>query len=132
MPWTVFYVPFSVEECYGTKGRLNVKVEVDGHQFRGVLLPSRNGHYMVFNREMRERCGKKLGDTVQVALERDTEPRVVELPDDIAAELRKSGVLERFVQQPNYLKREQIKKITSAKRQETRARRIRKLVEELR
>ena len=66
MPFIVCYAPFSVPEVYGTQGRLEVKGTVDGHPFRGTLLPSRNGHYFVFNKALRDLCGKQLGDSVRV------------------------------------------------------------------
>lgn len=130
--WTVFYVPFSVEEKYGTKGRVEVKAVIDGFSFKGTLLPSRNGHYMVFNKEIKNKCKKAIGDTVQVTIEKDTEPRIVEIPSDIKEELQNyPDVFSRFKELPDYIKREEIKKILDAKKQETKERRIKKLVDKL-
>lgn len=130
--WTVFYVPFSVQEEYGTKGRVKVKAQIDGHAFAGTLLPSRNGHYMVFNREIKAVCKKGIEDTLHVTLELDTEPRVVEVPEDVVAALQANGdAYSRFQELPYYMKREEIKKITGAKKQATRERRIQKLLNNL-
>ncbi len=127
--WTVFYVPFSVPDLYGTNGRLEVKAVIDGHSFRGTLLPSRNGHYLPFNQAMKTACKKKLGDSVHVIMEPDTAPRTIEVPEDVAAALaadpKAKAVFDRL---PDYWKREQITKITSAKLPVTRERRIRALL----
>jgi len=130
--WTVFYVPFSVQDAYGTNGRVNVKAMIDSHSCTGTLLPSRNGHYMVFNAALREACRKDLGDTVHVTMELDDIPRTVEIPGDILHALEAhEHLLQRFTGQPDYIKREEITKITSAKKQETRERRIEALLAKL-
>jgi uncharacterized protein DUF1905/bacteriocin resistance YdeI/OmpD-like protein len=130
--WTVFYVPFSVQEVYNTKGRVKVKARIDGHAFAGTLLPSRNGHYMAFNREMKAACKKGIEDSVHVTLELDTEPRVVEVPADVLVALETNGdAYSKFQALPYYIKREEIRKITGAKKQETRERRLQKLIDNL-
>lgn len=127
--WTVFYVPFSVPDLYGTNGRLEVKAVIDGHPFLGTLLPSRNGHYLAFNQAMKSACKKKLGDSVHVVMEPDTAPRAIELPDDVRAALEADpNAKALFDRLPDYWKREQLTKITSAKQPETRARRLRALL----
>ena len=130
--WTVFYVPFSVSKLYGTQGRLEVKATINGHAFRGTLLPSRNGHYLVYNQAIRSVCKKKLGDSLHVTMEPDTAPRTVEVPEDVRRALAADkAVLAAYEGQPDYIKREQITKITSAKRPETRQKRIVSLFEVL-
>lgn len=131
MPWTVFYVPFSVLEEYDTNGRLNVKAIVDGHEFTATLLPNRNGHYLVFNREMQSACGKGLGDTVHVILEKDNEPRIVDIPHDVKSSLAASGVLRSLENLPQYIQREEIRRIEDAKKSATREKRILALVSKL-
>jgi hypothetical protein len=85
--WPVFYVPDSFAEAVGTKSRINVLAVVDGAEFRGTLLPSSNGHYMVYSQSMRKLCSKEIGETVHVTLEVDDQPRELELPKDVAAAL---------------------------------------------
>ncbi len=131
MPWTVFYVPFSVQELYGTNGRINVKGSVDGHPFTGILLPSRNGHYLVFNRELRTQCEKHCGDTVCVEMQLDNSPRTVEIPAFIRQAVESKGLLSAFIVLPDYIKREDIKRIEDAKRDETREKRLTTLLAKL-
>lgn len=129
--WPVIYVPSSFAEEAGTKTRINVVAEVDGLKARCTLLPSKNGHYLVYIKEMREHCGKEIGGTVRVKLERDDQPRELEIPQDVEEALTNSKVKEEFEKRPYYIRRDEIGKINSAKAQETRERRIKAIVEKL-
>jgi len=97
--WSVFYFPHSAAELFGTKGNIPVCITVDGHSFDHTLLPSKNGHYLVYNEFIKRAVGKNIGDTVHVALERDMKKREIVIPDDIERALKESGVLERFLKQ---------------------------------
>lgn len=132
MQWTVFYVPFSVKDLYNTDGRINVKGKIDGHVYKGTLLPSRNGHYMVYNKDLRKVINKELNDSIHIIMEQDLEPRTIEIPQIIMEKLKENEeVFEKFQNLPKYIKREQIKKIMDAKKIETKYRRIDKLIESL-
>ncbi|MGB4465402.1 MAG: YdeI/OmpD-associated family protein [Eubacteriales bacterium] len=129
--WSVFYFPKSAEECFGSKGNIPVKITVDGHPFQHTLLPSRNGHYLVYNEFIRRTIGKDIGDVVRVTLEKDEQPRVFTTPAYLEKALADGGVLEAFLKQPDYLKREQVNSIELAKKEETKANRIQKLIQKL-
>jgi hypothetical protein len=105
---------------------------VDGHPFDHMLLPSRNGHYLVYNEFIRRAVGKDMGDHIHVTLEKDECPRVFTVPAHLETLLRDAGVLDVFMKQPDYFKREQINKIELAKKEETKVNRIQKLILELR
>lgn len=129
--WSVFYFPESAEKCFGSKGNIPVKITVDGHPFDHTLLGSRNGHYLVYNEFIRRAVGKEMGDSVYVMLEKDEQPRVFTVPATLETILQDNGVLDAFLKQPDYLKREQVNKIELAKKEETKTNRINKLVTEL-
>lgn len=129
--WSVFYFPESAEVCFGSKGNIPVKITVDGHPFDLTLLGSRNGHYLVYNEFIRRAVGKKIGDCVHVTLEKDEQPRIFKVPAYLETILKDGGVLEAFLKQPDYLKREQINKIELAKKEEIKSNRIQKLITEL-
>lgn len=131
MQWSVIYFPESAGACFAAKGKIPVKITVDGHSFNHTLLASRNGHYFVYNEFIRRAVGKKMGDVVHVTLEEDGKPRIFTTPGDIEVLLKDKGVLEVFLKQPDYLKREQVNKIELAKKEETKANRIQKLIETL-
>jgi hypothetical protein len=129
--WSVVYFPHRVSEVYGTNGRVPVVVTVDGHEFDRTLLPSRNGPYVVFNRTIADAVGKKRGDTVDVTVKMRHGKRTVYLPDMIRDRLIQANALDPFVTQPDYLKREQINHIMSAKKEETRVARIDRIAQRL-
>lgn len=130
--WTVCYVPAAFVEEQGSRNRINVCGTVDGVAFRGTLLPSRIGHYLIYSHAMRDQGGgKSPGDPIHVELSVDTEPRPVEIPDDLSHRLADARLVERFASQPAYLQREAITHICSAKTAETRARRIDALLHRL-
>ncbi len=129
--WSVVYFPYSALECFGTKGNLPVCITVDGHEFDHMLLPSKNGHYLVYNEFIKRAVGKGLGDSVHITLEKDTKKRELIIPAYIEKVLRDAKVLEIFHEQSEYLKREQINTIEIAKKEDTKANRINTLVKRL-
>ncbi|WP_319378123.1 YdeI/OmpD-associated family protein [uncultured Methanocorpusculum sp.] len=130
--WSVFYFPYSTMEHFGSKGKIPVCITVDGHSFDHMLLPSKNGHFLVYNEFIKRTVGKNLGDSVQVTLERDMKKREIVIPSDIEKMLKDAGVLELFLKQPDYFKREQINHIEISKKDETRINRINTVIKKLR
>ena len=126
--WSVIYFPYSAPEHFGSKGNIPVCVTVDGHRFDHTLLPSKNGHYLVYNEFIKRAVGKGPGDIVHVILEKDGKKREVIIPGYIGEALKNAGVLELFLEQPDYIKREQLNYIEVAKKEETKANRIAALV----
>ena len=126
--WNVFYFPYSAQEHFGSKGNIPVCVTVDGHEFDHMLQPSKNGHYLVYNEFIKRAVGKNPGDSVHVTLEKDTKKREVLIPAYIETPLKDAGLLETFLKQPDYLKREQINHIEIAKKDETKTNRIAALI----
>ena len=126
--WSVFYFPYTTEEALGSKGNIPVLITVDGHSFEHTLLPSRNGHYLVYNEFIRQAIGKDVGDTVHVTLEKDTKERKYVVPPHIEKALKESSVFEQYLRQPDYLKREQVNFIEVAKKEETKQNRLNKLI----
>lgn len=124
MKWKVVYFPFPARETFGTNGKIPVRVTVDGYDFEHTLLPSRNGHYFVYNELMRRAVGKELGDSVHVVLKENKEVRQVVLPAYIEEAFLSRQVLDAFLKQPDYLKREQIQFIELAQKTETRQNRL--------
>jgi uncharacterized protein YdeI (YjbR/CyaY-like superfamily) len=84
------------------------------------------------NQEHRAAAGVKAGDEVEVTLELDTAPRTVEVPDDLAAALaQKPGAKAAFDALSYTLRKEHVRQVEEAKAQETRERRIAKIVAQL-
>lgn len=122
-------VPDEVVESLGAGRRPPVNVTINGVTYRNTIAVM-GGEYMVgVSAENRAATGVKGGDEVDVEIELDTAPRVVELPPDFAAALeaepRARSTFERL--SPS-LKGYHVTQVTAAKTDETRQRRIAKSV----
>ena len=90
-------------------------------------------HFLIIRKDIRAQIGKHVGDEVAVTMELDTEPRVVEAPEDFAEALKPYPQARTFFDGLSYThQKEYARWITGAKRAETRERRISKGVEMLR
>jgi hypothetical protein len=120
-------IPFDVEAIYGQK-RVRVKAAIDGVPYRGTLVRMGSPcHMLPVLKEIRSKIGKGPGDEVEVVLEEDAEPRVVEVPEDLRRALDAAPDAGRFFDQLSYThQREYVNWIVEAKRPETRRRRIEK------
>lgn len=125
-------IPFDVEKMYGKK-RVPVKVTINGEPYRGTIV--RMGepwHILIVLKEIREKIGKTFGDEVEVILEEDNEPRVVELPMDFRKALDNDPVAKKAYEKLSYThQREYMRAILDAKHEETRRSRIEKSIEML-
>lgn len=131
MKWKVIYFPYSVREIFNTNGRVAVQITVDGHEFDHTLLPSKNGHYFVYNEFIRRAVHKEPGDQLHVILKKCEESRNIVVPDYISKNLEEQGMLNIFLTQPDYMKREQLNYIEIAKKEETKNNRIAALIHKL-
>src|SRR4051794_13653907 len=75
-------IPFDVEKAFGKK-RVPIRATIDGESYRGSLVRMGGDcHMLLVRRAIREKIGKKAGDTVSVTLLEDTAPRTVPVPPD--------------------------------------------------
>ena len=120
-------VPPEIVERLGSHKRPPVKVTLNGHTYRSTVAVMRGKFMISVSAENREAAGVVAGDPVKVALVLDTEPRVVEVPADFAAALKKNkSAAKRFEALSNSKKRWHVLSIEGAKTEETRRRRIEK------
>jgi hypothetical protein len=130
--WHYIDMPFNARDVYGKASRIPVNATIDGLAFRTTLLPGADGHYMVINEAMREATGKELGDTITVELDVDDRPREVTVPVDIQQALRKDRVaMERYAALAYSHRKRYIEWVEGAKKPETRARRVERLISEI-
>ena len=131
--WTFVQIPFDVVGTYGARGQLKVKGTVNDVPIRASLMPNGNGtHYMVVNQSVRDEAGVTAGDAVRVTIEPDTDERTVDVPEDFQEALGANVEAFGFFEKLSYSHRkEYVEWIMSAKKEETRARRIGQAVDML-
>ena len=124
--WTFLTIPFDAVEEYGIKGQIRVKGTINGKAYGSSLLPHGDGsHYLVVGKPIRDSVGVTEGTLVQVVLECDTQPRKVSLPKDFRQALSQDiKVRSAFNKLPFSHQKEYVEWIESAKKPETRLRRI--------
>lgn len=132
MEATGIKIPFDVEAVFGAK-RVPVKAVVNGAVYQGSIVRM-GGEYMLgIPKAFREAAGIKAGENIVVTLEADTVERTVEIPADLARELKKDKKLRTAWDKLNYtLRKENARALEEAKKPETRAKRLEKTLELLR
>lgn len=124
--------PFDVPTTFGTKARVPVKGTINGFPFRSSLMPMGGCHGMAVNKAMREGAKAKAGDLVDVFMERDTAERTVEVPPELKRELAKhKKAQERWEKLAFTHKKEMAICIRDAKLEETKRRRLAKVMDVL-
>ena len=126
-------VPPAVVEALGSGRKPAVRVTINGYTYRSTVATVDGAFMIGVSNDVRKAAGVAGGDEVEVELELDTEPRVVSVPDDLAAALDGVPEARAAFDRLNYSnKRRIVEPITTAKSPETRQRRIDKAVETLR
>lgn len=124
--------PFDVEKTFGTRARVAVRGTINGYPFRSSLMPMGGCHRMVVNADMRKGAGVKAGDTVSVVMEKDEAPRTVAVPVPLRRELARSKTAQANWDKLAFThKKEMARSIAEAKQEETRARRLAKVMDVL-
>ena len=128
---TGIQVPPEVVAAFGSGKRPKVKVSLNGYTYRTTMAAYGDVFMLPLSQEHREAAGGQAGDVVEVTLELDTEPRTVDVPDDLAAALAESGLRDAFDGLAYSTRKEHVRQVESAKAAETRQRRIAKIVASL-
>ena len=126
-------VPTEVVESLGAGKRPKVRVTIGGSTYSSTVA-SMGGRFMLpVSAEVREAAGVAAGDVVDVSLELDTAPRVVEVPPDLAEALAGDRAAKAFFDGLSYsAQRWHVLLIEGAKTPETRQRRVERSVAMLR
>src|SRR5215208_5124328 len=124
-------VPEEIIEQLGAGKQPLVRVTINKYTYRSAVAVM-DGKYMIsFNPEHRKAAGVHGGDEATVTLELDLEPRTVEIPTDLKDALIRVNALHAFEKSAPSMKKEYVRQVEEAKAQETRERRITKIVEKL-
>jgi hypothetical protein len=125
-------VPFDVEKLFGSK-RPKVRATIEGLPYRGSLV--RMGgprHILIVLKGIREKAGKTFGDPVHVTVAEDTAPRIVRVPADLQKAFQADLLAKAAFAKLSYTDRkEYVRWITEARRQETRRDHVKQVVSRL-
>ncbi|MEZ4671099.1 MAG: YdeI/OmpD-associated family protein [Anaerolineae bacterium] len=125
-------VPPEVIAQLGTSKKPAVVVTIGSYTYRNTVAVMGDKFMISFSKAHREASGLKGGDAVEVTLELDTAPRTVEVPADLAAALETHpGATEKFDRLAPSRRNEFVRQVVEAKAQETRERRIAKIISTL-
>lgn len=121
-------VPFDPKAVFG-KVRAPVKVTINGYTFRSTIARMGGETFIPLRRSNREAAAVEGGDRVQVRIAADEDTRVVEVPADLADALKgRPGVWKQWLELSYTSQRECVESVLGARKSETRARRIVKVV----
>lgn len=119
--------PYDVEREFGTKGPVAVHSTLAGVPYSGSLIKyGRPQHMLCVLKSIREETGKGPGDTVEVEVWKDEGERTVAIPPAFKALMKKEGLLAGFEKLSYTHRKEYVKWIEEAKKEETRERRVEK------
>jgi antitoxin component of MazEF toxin-antitoxin module len=123
-------VPEEIIESLGAGKKPPVKITLNGYSYRNTVAVM-GGKYMVsLSAEHRKNANVKGGDEVEVTIELDKDPRIVELPEAFQKALNKNNIAKNaFEKLSNSKKKYLILSITNAKTEESRIKRIQKAIE---
>lgn len=128
-----FVIPDTFVEALGAGRRPKVKVTVNGKVFRTSIANMRGPYWLGISKARREEADLVVGERYTLQIEADTQERTVELPDGLAAAIAGDDAALAAWQRLSFTnKREIAESITSAKKPETRERRIAKAADRLR
>ncbi len=129
---TGFQVPPNVVAALGPGKRPAVTVTLGGHTYRSTISVYGEEFFIPLSAENRIAAGLKAGDEVEVELELDTAPRIVNVPQDFVSALDASPAANAAFEKLSYSnKRMHVLSIEGAKTELTRQKRIAKAVETL-
>jgi hypothetical protein len=118
-------VPEEIVAALGAGKRPKVRATIKGYAWRTSIAPMGGKFWVGVSAEVRASAGVAGGDAVDIELEVDDAPRVVEVPADFAAALAASPAEKARFEKLSYShQRRHVMAIDAAKAPETRARRI--------
>lgn len=127
---TGLIAPFDVPQTFGTRARVPVRGTINGFPFRSSLMPMGGCYCMGVNKALREGAKVAAGDEVDVVMERDVEERTMEAPPELKKELAKSKRAQENWEKNSYSnKKEMAVSIRGAKQEETKKRRLAKVIQ---
>jgi len=126
-------VPEEIVAALGGGNRPRVCVTLGGYSYQTTVARMRGEFLFPVSAAVREQAGVAAGDEVEVGIELDTAPRELEVPAELAAALERDPVARKTFECLSYSnKKRHVLAVEGAKTEETRQRRLGKILDELR
>ncbi len=126
-------VPDDAVAALGGGKRIPVSVTINGTRYASTIAAMGGEPKIPVSAEIRAAAGIAAGDTITVELERDDTPRTVEVPTQLADALQADPAASRRFATLSYSnQRRHVLSITGARTDQTRTRRIQRVLDELR
>jgi Bacteriocin-protection, YdeI or OmpD-Associated/Domain of unknown function (DUF1905) len=124
-------LPFDVKKEFG-KARPPVRISINGYSYRSTVCVYGGNYFVPVCKANQEAAGVNEGETVSVTIAVDNEVREVEPPPELSAALAKNRKAKSRWEELSYTnKKEHAAAMLQAKKPETRARRLEKIIEQL-
>jgi Uncharacterized protein conserved in bacteria len=125
-------VPEAVIEQLASGKRPAVHITLNGFSYRSTVGVMGGKYLVPLSAERRAAAGVKGGDQLEITLEPDTAPRVVDVPEELKKALSNNKKAEAFFNSLSYSGQlKYVLPISQAKTEETKQRRIEKAVNDL-
>lgn len=130
----VVLIPAEIAAALGGLKQMRVIGTVNGVPYQSSTMPyGGRGLFMGVHKATREAAGVAFGDRVEIVVQRDERPRVLEIAPELASALAAEPTLGARFDALSFSKRRDLAgPISEAKRPETRAARLEKAIEALR
>jgi len=131
--YTILPIPEEVDAALRAQGAKRVEGEINDHPVNLALTkaPVIDTTFLWTGKSLLQACGITPGEVIDVRLRR-AEPAQVEVPEDVALALRQKDLSSAWAALTPGKQRGHLHQIETAKRAETRAKRISKLMTDLR
>lgn len=127
------FFPHDTAKEFGTKGKVPVKAAFEGVPYRGSLIKyGFPQHMLPVLKAIRTQIGKGPGDSIDVVVWKDEEVRTLEVPAQFVKVMKKEGLFPFFEKLSYTHRKEYVRWIGDAKKEETRLRRLEKAIAMLR
>lgn len=128
---TGFELPADAVASLDAGRRPPIRVTLRGYTYR-TSVGSRGGRHLVpVSAEHRQAAGISPGEELDALVELDTAPREVEIPDDLAAAFATAPAARTAFERLSFSQQQKhVQSVESAKTDETRRRRIAKVIDE--
>jgi hypothetical protein len=128
---TGIQVPAEAIAALNSGKKPKVKISVNGYNYRSTVAAYGDVYMLPFSQEHRAVSGINAGDEIEVILELDTEPRIVEVPEDLAKALDETGLRAKFESMSFSHRKEHVRALEAAKAADTRTRRLEGIIKAL-